>query len=203
MFVGELDRATEYLEELLGAYRGVGDGLHVAQILGDLGEVARLRGDTGRAADAFRECLATARELGAKPLVAFASECLGLTLADMGDADTAGPLVAEAVAVYRSTANREGLVGVVEGVALAAARGDDPAGAVCLEEAAARGALAARAPRHPVYEAERERRLGPVRAALAADEIERARARGAAMTLDEAVDYALETLAALTARPRP
>jgi predicted ATPase/serine/threonine protein kinase len=204
MLGGDLNLALSSYEEALTAYRHAGDKMEVAWVLANIGDGAWLQGDFDRAERTLKESRAMALELSHDYMVAWGSDVLGRVLTDKGDYDSAASLFEEAIAIFRNLPLYPELIDVIESTAFAAARRDDRVRAVCLAEAAAHCRRAMRKPLEPVYAAALERRIGPVREALTAEQIEQARARGQAMTLEAAVDYALETLSSLKApRPRP
>jgi predicted ATPase/serine/threonine protein kinase len=189
MVTGELGAAAEMLEEARVGFRRVGNEEMALAITANLGEVARLRGDLRLAAAHLEEGMAllAAKEDPRFPTMLY--DTYARLFVDSGEHERARELFAKAAAIYRETGDRRGLVAVLDGCALAAAARGDAARAVCLDEAADGARRLVGIPQTPVYRDELRRRLE----AVGGDpvELDAARARGRAMALDAALDYAL------------
>jgi non-specific serine/threonine protein kinase len=163
----------------------------VARALNHLGELARLIGDYGHAQEMYEECLAIAREIGDRQREAYMLGCLGVVADHQGDYDRSEALTMEALAQLRELHLRFGIASALQGLA-------GPVGAKGQAERAAQLIGAGEA----LYEAmgvrpqssdqsEIDRIVAAVREQLDEAAFEAARAAGRAMSLEEAVAYAL------------
>ncbi len=189
---GEYERAESLLEESLAVARAIGARRDVAHTLQNLGRVVRRRDDVERAAGMLRESVTLSSALGDRPLQGAALRALGSASVDQGRYETARSLFADAVAVARETRETADFAEILDGCASLAAAIGKPAKALRLTGAAQHLREAARIPQSPENLADLERRIEPARRALGAAESEREIARGWAMALAEAVDYALD-----------
>jgi non-specific serine/threonine protein kinase len=96
---GKYDHAQALTEEGLAILRDVGDQPGVAQALTNLGEQSRLYGDLPRAAKAFEETLSIARDIGDKLRESIALVDIGLVAQQGGDPERAQALLVEGLTV--------------------------------------------------------------------------------------------------------
>ena len=176
---GESDRARELLEESLElrsrpeAERGLG------RTLASLGDLALLGNDLQRAETLYRQ--AHAISLGNDP-GAFHTAGFAMGLAEIlrqrGDSEEAGRFCAEAMLIWQKLGAQGGVAECLESMAaIAASRGE--------QERAGRLVGAAESLRDECH-------VAPVRPEIIPRDVsETAKAVGAAMTLDKAVEYAL------------
>ena len=190
------DGSLEQLEsELLPALRRTGYAWSLGYALA---AAARLRLDAGRIEDAresAEESLAVRRTAGFRSEAAESEMILARVALAAGDPADAAARLAGALQDRRKTGEPLSLVECSELAAALADRRNDSAAVLTLltGAGAARARLgAARWPRTRVELAELEQRA---EAALEADQAGAARDRGAAMTLDELVEFALGSLA--------
>jgi predicted ATPase len=189
----DLERAGTLFGEAAEAARGCGDRETLAHAVTGLGGVTYLQSDAETARGYYEQALELRRELSdvdgeARALIYLAGVAL---LA--GDSDGAAPLLVDALRLMSALGDMEGiLVCLGEAAEVAVLRDDAPR--------AARMLGAADALRQEIgYGSSVFMREGRTRIESALDEndpvlIAAARAEGGAMTLDEAVVYALEGL---------
>lgn len=189
---GDHMAARGYFEQSLARRRELGSPAPIAQSLNHLAGVLRWGlGDAVAARPLLQESLARAREAGNRFLTGAALLGLGTVATDLGDHAAAQARLAEAVAALREE-QRVLPIALDDFAALAAARGQ-PRRALRLS-----GAAAAQHERLDTYRAANirawiDRHLAAARAALPAMDADAAWAEGQAMTLEQAIAYALET----------
>jgi predicted ATPase/DNA-binding CsgD family transcriptional regulator len=190
---GDRAGAATLAEESLELFRGVGDRLGAAVALGALGFLAHELGDFERAEAHYEDGLALYRELADPYGIAWSLHYLGLTAHAQGDGERATPLFEEGLRLRREIKDSEGVAGSLEGLAaIAGTRGLLARGARLLGVAEAlRQAIGAPVPmtERPAYDS----MLTRVRDGLQAEAFAAAWAEGQAMSLNDAVAYALAT----------
>ena len=190
----DLGRATMLLEDSLALYRRQEDPYGAATIYCNLGEVERRRGDTLRATQLEEDGLAVRQQQGHRERIAASLDGLGRVAGSRADFAMAGSQQMEALAIRLEAGHPINLAYSFHALAvLAAAQGQ--------AERAARlfGAAAAYHPAlffyhavPPIWGAEHERSVAAIRAQLGEARLARLWAEGEAMTLEQAVSYALE-----------
>jgi non-specific serine/threonine protein kinase len=157
-----------------------------------LGEAARMSGDVARAEALLTDGLALAREAGERWGSYLGLVGLGLLALSQGQIQRAGESVREALRMARELDDPRAQAYVLEARASIAVRDRSPFAAVQLFGAAERH-------RRPLGElmlvswrADRERGLAAARAALSQNAFADAWSAGQLMSLDEAVDFALQ-----------
>jgi tetratricopeptide (TPR) repeat protein len=189
---GDYERATELNEESMDLFREQGDKRSLAYSLNNLGMMVYSQGDLGRAAKLTEEGVALFRELGARGDVALGVYNLGWIALLQDDLGRAADLYRESLSLAWDAGLNTQVQNAMEGFAcLAGAKGD--------AERAARLWGAAQTlhetkdiPRDIDFLAEADARILHVRLGREAEAWEEAWRKGRAMTLEEAVSYALE-----------
>jgi predicted ATPase/class 3 adenylate cyclase len=185
-------RATELYEESMDLFRAQGDKYGLAFCLNNLAMVVYSQGDLGRAAQLTEEGVALFRELGARGDVSIGLCNLGWITLLQDDLGRAADLYRESLTLAWDTGMNPIVSHDLEGLAcLAGAKGE--------AERAARLWSAAQTlhetkgiPRDIDFLAEADARISAVRLRMGEEAWEEAWRKGRAMTLDEAVSYALE-----------
>ena len=211
---GDLDRATLFFEEALAAAQDVGDRLGIARSLGSLGRAARLQGDLAQASEWLEESLRLSRDIGDRWGAALALGNLGRVALAQRDHQRAAALFEESLVLSQSLTGRGRNVAYVLhylGV-VAGERGQPERAGRLLGAAAALQEAGGRAV-SPLDLAERERQVAGVRQALGDECFAEAWDVGQAMSLEQAIEYALTapptdgrlsvTLDSATIEPRP
>jgi non-specific serine/threonine protein kinase len=185
------DESIALCEEGLALFRELDHRPGIARALNILGDLARLVGDYERAQELYEECLAIAREIGDRQREAYMHGCLGYVAQHQGDYERAEALTMEALAQLRELHLTYGIAPHL--LALAG-----PVGAKGQAERAAR-LLGAGEALFEAMEVEpqagdqlaADRYVTALREQLDEATFEAARAEGRAMSLEEAVAYAL------------
>ncbi|HEU4758573.1 MAG TPA: tetratricopeptide repeat protein [Dehalococcoidia bacterium] len=186
----EVERAIDLFDQSLALYRQLGEKRGIAALLHNLAEVAQEQGDYGRALPLSEESLKLGREIDDKRITGTALHNLGLIAQGRQDYLRAGALHRESMVVRRELGDKEGIAECLEafaGIALAQAQ----------LQRAARLCGAAEALRarfnfpFPAERAPHGRTVAALRGQLDEDAFAAAWAEGAAMTLEEAMAYAL------------
>jgi predicted ATPase len=192
--VGETAWARDTLEECLALWRTLGvrwnGGGGMARTLLDLGQAAWLQGDPATARARFEESLEQYRHVGDARQTARLQVLAGYTRLAQGDVTGASATFGQGLALFRELGHWDGLDLALAGVgALAEARGQD--------ERATRLFAAAAVPPpvlFPDWPADRiifEREVAAARQRYDSPAFAAAWAEGQAMTMDQAVAYAL------------
>jgi predicted ATPase/class 3 adenylate cyclase len=190
---GDLDRAERLWEECVLLWRRLGRRLELAIDLYSLAFIARLRGDAARAESYLEESHSIFREVGdvrgqAGSLAGLAQ--LALDREDLGRAQSTLPAATE---LYMSIGFVAGLLDLLELYATLLERLDEPEQAARLWGARKTlGGEVGREADHPLELAAHDEALARVRVGLGDEAFERAWDLGTAMTLEEAVTFALE-----------
>jgi predicted ATPase/Tfp pilus assembly protein PilF len=120
----QLGLARAYLERALAIHREIGDSLPLARILNYLGEVERCERAYEKAKRLYEESRALLQLLGSEGRIAIALHNLGHTACALGDTEGALTYFRQAIDFYRNTGHTWGLTACLEGVAgVLAARG--------------------------------------------------------------------------------
>jgi tetratricopeptide (TPR) repeat protein len=191
-FRGDYERATELHEEGMDLFREQGDKYSLAGCLNNLAMVVHSQGDLGRAAQLTEESVALLWELGDRGGVTIGLCNLGWISLLQDDLGKAADLYKESLSLSRDAGLIPLVQSALEGFAcLAGAKGE--------AERAARLWGAAQVlhetkgiPRDTDFLAEADVRISAVRSGMGEKAWEEAWRKGRAMTLDEAVSYALE-----------
>jgi non-specific serine/threonine protein kinase len=188
---GQYSGARGHFVEALALRRELDDRSGIAWSLINLGDVELAQGDDAAARTRFVESLALLRDLGDRAGSADALASLGRAARAQGDLAAARTYSAESLVIRRDLGQRLAMPAILEDLAgLAAAQGS-PTGALTLASAALALRDTLGAPRSPAEREQIERWLGSVRTALGEEAAAAALASGQAMTLEQAVAYAL------------
>jgi tetratricopeptide (TPR) repeat protein len=161
-------------------------------VLAEQGNVALKQGDLEAARSFYEERLAISRALGNQVHIAIALNGLGKVAREQGDTRTARALHVESLEIRRELGDKGGFPWSLEAFALLAAPGDpESAGRLWGAAESLRESLGLPLPPNERPEYDRHRAI--VREALGEEAFATAWAAGRAMTLEEAIRYALET----------
>jgi non-specific serine/threonine protein kinase len=188
---GDLTAARALFEENLAIFRELGDKRSIANSLNSLGIVARNQGDLTAARALFEESLAIRQELGDKQGVANLLNNLGLVAENQGDYMLARSLLRESLMTLRELGDRLNIAKLLESLASLATVQAQPQDALRLAGAAAALRESIGAPLSPADRIELERHLETARRASGEEASAQALADGRAMTLEQAIEYAL------------
>jgi tetratricopeptide (TPR) repeat protein len=190
---GDFGRATVLAMEARELFRRLGDRGRAARTVNALGLIAWRQGDYERAEELHEEALALRREVRDRIGMAQSLSNLGLVATDRGDYARAAALQKESLVLEAALGNIHGLVDSFENVALndVELRNDVHAAHLFGVAAALRARIGV--PLVPSDRDHNERRIAQIRVRLGDAAFAAAWEAGRAMTLDEAIAYALES----------
>ena len=189
--LGYYDAARELLDESLALSRQEGNSHQIANIYNALGDLARLEQNYTEAASAYENSAALLRELGAQRDLASIFGNLGFTWLHWGNVEKAYTLFNESMAICQAHRNEAGMVECLVGLAATAVvNGLSASGTRLL---AAAGAISGQpsASKWKATRREYEHYLDLARARLTDAEFQSELTIGNAISLEQAVDYAL------------
>jgi tetratricopeptide (TPR) repeat protein len=196
---GDFIAARKPFEQALAVQRQLGDKRGIGISLTNLGLLAWELGDYDAAVSLYEEALAIRRQLGDKRGVATLLYYLGQVELRQGDYLQATSLFSESLVMRKAAGSRGGVARSLEGLARAARR--HPERAARLFGAVATIQETVGEVRSQPEQVEYERDLSAVRTELGVETFSAAWNEGRAMTLDQAVEYALVSVAPLSNPP--
>jgi predicted ATPase/DNA-binding SARP family transcriptional activator/Tfp pilus assembly protein PilF len=179
--------------ESLAIKRELGDKGGIGSSLNTLGVITQEQGDYPTARSHFEDCLSLYRELGDKKNIASTLHNLGLVILRQGDYEAAHPVFEESLSLRRELEDKEGIAYALEGLGGMATAQGQATRAARLFGAAGSLRKAIGAPLPPNECGGYDQDIAVLRAALEEEGFEAAWAAGRAMTLEQAIAYALET----------
>lgn len=189
---GEYTGARVLQERSLALFRDSGDAWGIAMSLCDLGNVLRDLGDHETAHVLYEESLVKRRDVGDRRGMAMSLTGLGRLAYSRGDYAASRAQFKEGLAISRDLGDRWGIVHVLAGFAALAAAEAQPERALCLASAMAALREVLDVPLWPADRDGPERWLKIARRALPEAAQAKAWAEGRAMSLEQAVEYALD-----------
>jgi predicted ATPase len=190
--LGDYERATELYEESMDLFRELGDKQFLAFCLNNLAMMVYSQGDLGRAAQLTEESVALKREFGNRGGVSMGLYNLGWITLLQDDFGRANDLYGESLSLSWDTGLNPLVQSALEGFACLAGAQGEAERAGLLWGAAQTLHETKGIPRDTDFLAEADARIATVRSSMGEEEWEEAWRKGRAMTLDEAVSYALE-----------
>ena len=189
---GDHDRAVTLFTQAAALGRESGDTRLLGRSLGNLGVVAHAGSDKAQAANLLTAGLDLMRALGDKVYMGWFLSFLGRVEKDRGDYEQAATCLAESLTLFRDLEDRGGIAFVLEGFAgLAGAQGAG-ARAAHLFGVVAALRLTINLPVSPFDQPEYDRDMASIRDQLDDVAFAAAWAAGQAMTLEQAIAYALD-----------
>ena len=189
---GDYGGARVLYEESLTIVRELGNKSGIATSLHGLGNVAKNEGDYGRARVLLEESLGIRRDLGFNLGIAISLVNLGPLLGEQGDYPAAHACLRECLTLCRELSEKQVTAYAVEGFAGLALRQQQPEQTTRLWGAAAALRETFGYPLPPAAREKQEREMTTARATLGEDAFAAAWAQGRAMTMEQAIEYALE-----------
>ena len=189
--LGDSERATELYEESMDLFREQGDKHSLAYCLNNLAMMVYSQGDLGRAGKLTEESVALFRELGARGDVAIGLDNLGWIALLQDDLGRAADIYKESLTLAWDTGMNPIVHHDLEGLACLAGAKGEAERAARLWGAAQVLREAKSVPRDADFLAEADARISRVRSDTAEEAWEGALEEGRAMSLEEAVSYAL------------
>jgi len=187
----EYDKARQLYERSLAISRKLKDQQRIANALNNLGNLVNERGDCRSAHFFHDEALAIRRELGDKDGVALSLNNLGDVAFAQGDFSLAQSFAQESLTKLWELGDKRVLVGPLETLGNVAKEQGDFARAARQFGAVEALREAIGTPMPPFLQPEFERSVTALRAALGKEAFATEWKKGRAMTLEEAVQYAL------------
>jgi predicted ATPase/class 3 adenylate cyclase len=193
---GQSEGAGPLVREAIGIARDLKDRKGTAGALLVMALVAYFEGDHESALIHGEESLALHRSLGDEKVAAFLLACLATLAIDHRDEPKARANLRESLRISRELHEKVDVAFVLESCALLAASGSEPLRAFKLAGAAASVRETVGAPAVPRWSAMVEASLQPVRAAVGPDLADIAWGEGRLLSLERAIDQALDWLPA-------
>jgi predicted ATPase/serine/threonine protein kinase len=190
---GDYQQARDVLEQAFSCFRDLRDRSGMAWSLNHQGDVARTQGDGSTARRLYEEALEIFRVLDDKPGVASSLTDLGRLSSDEGDHGRANALFAEGLRISRQLGRKWDSAGVLDEMARSAARTGGWERALWLAGAATAVRERLGAPLAPIEKVRLDADLDPARRNLPGAAATTAWMRGWAASLDEAIEYGLES----------
>ncbi len=188
---GDLSQAAAMMDESIELFRKVDNRWGMALSMNCRGDIARNQADDERAAVIFGEALAMWRAVGDRWGLAASLQNLGWVMQHRGDSHRAATLFEESLAISRELGLKAWVILILSGLARSTAADVHPERAATLL-GAVDGLLSAMGARMEASERpDFERTVETVRARLGAERFAAASAEGQAMTLEQAIEYAL------------
>ena len=194
---GDHGLARTLLEEAQEKFREAEDWRGVGWSLNHLGDVARESGDLAGARRLYQQGADLFRDHGDPWGTGRSLADLGDLAREENDLATASRLFRDALGIFTALKHRRGIARVLDGFAGLAARAGDAERAVTLAAAAAALRQTVGAPQRPRDQGRLDETLDVVRRRQEAGSARAHSAAGAAMTLEEAIRYALDEPMAL------
>jgi predicted ATPase/class 3 adenylate cyclase len=189
---GDHAAAWALCEESLAIIRGLGNRWHIAGSLINLGSIDYLQGNLTSARQRYEESLAIYRELGDRWGIAAALINLGSAANDQCDYRAASAMYKESLAIHLELGDRWGIAESLQGLAYVAFALFGPARAARIWGGAERLREEIGSPVPPRDRPRYDGQLTAARAAMADhDAFDLAWQEGRAMTLEQAIEYAL------------
>ncbi len=189
--MGEYEQALKWLREAWPASQQLGDPWLVAFTLNNFGEVARAQGDYEQARDYYEQAEDYFHRADAVGDQARLIHTMGYMALHDGDVARADALFRESLDAFRKLGNKRGMIECLAGLAVVGVVLGDPARAATLLGAAEAQLAQSGAAWWPADRVEVERLRERLHIALDERELDRLRVRGRAMSLDEAMAYAV------------
>jgi tetratricopeptide (TPR) repeat protein len=192
--LGDYQQAKALLQESEGLCRAIGDPVGLADVLTTLGEVARELGDYDAAGAYYEEGLTLARQASSTTTLSWLLHNLGHVAHHRQDDRTAADYFQQGLALARELGFKPAVIACLAGLAGVWGSRGQPVRAAQLLGAAETLLKAIHSQLDRADRTESERNLAYVRAQLDEAAFTAAWMEGQAMTLEQAVAYALEEL---------
>ena len=193
--LGDYQEARCLNEEALGIFRECGNPKEIAYTLFHLGHLSGfVQGDYAAGRELYQEGLDLLREAGYQEGITHGLANVGIAFAGMGAPEEAAPLIAESLLRYREKGSLYNMMLSLRRTASVAAGLGQAESALRLAGASDRQRTALGVPEPEIFSQAYARMLEPARRQL--DEASQARlwAEGTELSLDEAVEVALQVL---------
>jgi predicted ATPase len=190
---GDSKRARPLLEEAVALSRELDEKPVAARAINNLGDLALTVGEYARAETLFQESLELLRELGDTSNVARSLFNLGAAALQLGQHGKARSRFRESIGLSHEMEDKEDLAWCLEGFAALAAAEEEPDRAARLLGAAGALLEAMGGEFKPFERLLHEETVASARGRLAPHSFDAGWAEGTSLSLEQAVEYALET----------
>ncbi len=191
---GDYDQAVTLSEESLALFREMGYRWGISYALNILGEVARCQNDYSRAKVLYEESLAVGREIGDKDRIASEYHNLAYVSHHLGDYPQAAALFRQSLILSQEVGDTLLTVVCISGMAVEAQAMGHLKRAARLFGAAQALIEAITNRRVPADQIEYQRNLTALRAQLDEAAFQSAWAAGKAMTMEQAIEFAMSDI---------
>jgi len=191
---GDGERARPLVEEALQIADDIQDRAGTAGAMLVMALIAYFMRDLEAAKSHGEKSLALHRELGDEKVAAFLLACLATLAVDMGELEQARANLRESLEISQRLREKVDVALVLESCARFATAISEPGQAIKLAAPAASIRRVAGAPSAPLWDLLVETALGPAREAVGSSVVSAASKEGAALTLDAALEQALDWL---------
>jgi predicted ATPase len=189
---GDHVQASDLHEQALIYRREIGDQRGVAISLNNLALSAQELGNLDQAEQLYRQSLELSLQVGDTRGIAAATINLGSTMLDQGLAEQADGFFREGLQLSRDLKDQDGVIQCLEGLAGVASLQQVPARAARLFGAALALRASIESPVHPNYRLRYQIIEDGIKKQLPLEAIASEQALGKEMSLDRAIDYALQ-----------
>lgn len=189
--LGNFDIARAALDESLAIAREAGDAFRIAHALNSLGDLARCEQNYTDAQIAYEKSAALLRELGAQHDLASILSNLGYTYLHLGDIERAQTLFSESMIIHQTQLNKPGMKECLIGFAGIALMAGQPSVGARLLAVAGVDRVQSAAPVWLATQMESGQFLERAQSSLTDIEFQSEQFAGRAMSLEQAVDFAL------------
>jgi len=189
---GDYATTHSYYEQAFAIHRGLDDKAGMAMCLDNLGLVTRYQGDYSQARAYFEESLAISREIGDRHGEATSLSNLGSLACQQEDHAASRTYLTESLVLRRDMGDKPGLIHVLDGFASLACKQEQAERAARLDAASAalKETLDYQDP--PNEQENFSQRRSDLQALLGPSLYRTVTPSGRSMSLDEALDYALQ-----------
>ena len=189
---GDHLQAINLHEQALDYRRKMGDLRGIAISLNNIGLSAQEMGDFDKAEQLYRQSLDLSRQVGDTRGISAAILNLGSTMLDQGLAEQAEVLLREGLLSSKGLKDQDGVIQCLEGLAGTASLLQKPERAARLFGAALALRAIIESPVHPNYRLRYQRIEDSIKMQLPVETFDSEQAIGREMTLERAIDYALQ-----------
>jgi predicted ATPase/DNA-binding winged helix-turn-helix (wHTH) protein len=190
--LGDYAGAKAALREATSIFEELGDRTGAAWSLNQQGDIAREEGDLVAARDLYQGALADFEQARDRWGTARSLADLGYIHDELGDCGAAQAAYRKALEIFSELGHRRGIARTLEGLACLAISQGQLARALTLAAAADVLRRLISAPLPPAEQLKLEQQLTPARESLSEGDRREAWEQGAAMSLEEAVQYSFE-----------
>lgn len=189
---GDYSRARAVLREAAQIFAELGDRSGAAWSMSQQGDIAREQDEMTAARDLYQQALSAFRQAGDRWGIARSLTDLGCVACEQGDHLTAYAAYREGLEIFASLGHKRGIARALEGFACSAWAQGNPARALAIAAASAHLRQLIGAPMLPLERLKLDRNLQPAWNSLNERDGKAAWEQGWAMTLEDAIEYALE-----------